>query len=91
MCICDDEEADERVLIEDTVLARARILDAARGGGSVADEAWAIFAGKTGGSVAWPDYQRMQTIYESAANLEKRLAHMRRERRPLRRRAIAVG
>lgn len=88
MCICDDEDEENiapRVLIDDTTLARARVLDARTEGGSVPEDAWSIFAGKMGGSIAWPHFQRMQASYEAAAILEKGLAHMRRERRTTRR------
>jgi hypothetical protein len=88
MCICDDEDDEDigpRVVIDDTTLARARILDARMDGDSVPEAAWAIFAGRMGGSIAWPHFQRMQASYEAAATVEKGLAHMRRERRTTRR------
>lgn len=87
MCVCDDEDEDagERVAMDAAVLERARRLDAKAGSGRVPESAWDIFAGRAGGSVAWPLYQRMQARYAAVANLEKGLAHMRRQRVSLRR------
>ena len=88
MCICDDEDDEDlgpRVVIDDTTLARARTLEARMDGESVPGDAWSIFAGRMGGSIAWPHFQRMQTSYEAAAIVEKGLAHMRRGRRVARR------
>ena len=88
MCICDDEDGEEaaaRVLIDDATLARARSLEARLGGERVPADAWRIFAGRMGGSIAWPHFQRMRESYEAAAIVEKGLAHMRRERGTTRR------
>jgi hypothetical protein len=82
MCGCDDEVDGEapRELIDPEIVRKARFRELQLGGDPAPEEAWDIFAGKTGGSISWVHYQRVQACYSSTAELAKGLAHMKRQR-----------
>lgn len=83
MCVCDDDIDDgaRRDIIDFEILKKARLRDLQLEGEPAPEEAWEIFAGKTGGGISWAHYQRIQACYSSTAELIKGLAHMKRQRR----------
>ncbi len=49
------------------LIARTRAVEASLPGERVADAAFAVFFGERGGSIPWPQYQRLRQAFETAA------------------------
>ena len=66
MCqACEGSEAQAG--ISPALAAHARRIESTMGGAQVADESWEILLGRRGGSVPWPETQRMLTSLDLAA------------------------
>jgi hypothetical protein len=63
---CDNWDGEKGPGIDAALLPAARAIEAAMPGEPAPDEAWAIFFGKAGGGISWPDYQRILASYEEA-------------------------
>jgi hypothetical protein len=71
MCeACESDEPFEpfepREPVRPEILAAARAIEAALAGQRVPDQAWAIYLGRAGGAVPWPQYRRIRASFEAA-------------------------
>jgi hypothetical protein len=82
MCESCDEELGEKIAIDRALVERARNLEAGQIGlEPIPDSAWEIFAGASGGGIAWAHYQRMQTRYDQVFAAEQVVSALRRKPR----------
>jgi hypothetical protein len=61
------ETNEQQAGISPALAARARLIEATMLGAKVADRSWEILLGRAGGSVPWPETQRMLTALDQAA------------------------
>lgn len=61
-----DEPFEPREPASPEILKSARAIEAALSGERVPEHAWAIYFSFAGGSVTWPQYQRIRSSYEAA-------------------------
>jgi hypothetical protein len=65
--MCDyDWGTGDRLIIDQGLLDAARKIERRMTGDAAPDLAWLVFAGRTGGAVAWSDYQRIKQSFAKA-------------------------
>lgn len=67
MCLdCDDEEERSPLQVTEYLMRLTRQIEEDMPGEPVVEEAWPVFFGQKGGSIAWKDYERMARCREGA-------------------------
>jgi hypothetical protein len=68
MCLdCDDdEERSSPLRVTEYLIRLTRQIEEDMPGTPVTEEAWPVFFGRQGGSIAWKDYERMARCREGA-------------------------
>jgi hypothetical protein len=61
-----DEPFEPREPVRPEIVAAARAIEAALAGDQAPEQAWAIYLGRAGGAVSWPQYRRIRASFEAA-------------------------
>ncbi len=66
--MCDyDGDGGERVILDQSLFDAARRIERRLAGTPAPDSAWSVFFGRSGGALAWTDYQRIKRSYSKAS------------------------
>jgi hypothetical protein len=65
--MCDyDSDGDGGLIIDQGLFDASRRIERRLVGNAAPDTAWSVFFGRSGGAIAWSDYQRIKQSYAKA-------------------------